>query len=249
MCLIHNSGSIQNSGGAVRSDCTIRVARRMGMAALALIACGCGSTKVVKIPERIAASPPADRATDLRGWQPVVATYQNGGTQAWPTRQYYQPNPDSEERVNYLLDPLMFLAQSASLPVTMAMEPPFEKTIYDGEVPPPSYAAMPPRFLGTPVNPDPDPLAAPKPRSGPPLPPRPVLPPPQVILPDQSGAPPKTAPMPPETAPVQPQTLPAPQSAPASEPTSAPSGRPSPASAPATHPATAPDISTSGGDL
>jgi hypothetical protein len=88
----------------------------------------------------------------------------------------------------------MFLIQTGSLPVTVAMEPPFQTSVvYGSDVLIPSYTAMPPvppETLPLTGRPDPDPLAAPQ---------RPVAPALPPILPDEPPtiappAPPKAKP-------------------------------------------------------
>ncbi|HET6252180.1 MAG TPA: hypothetical protein VFE47_31125 [Tepidisphaeraceae bacterium] len=174
--------------------------------ATAIIAGGCSSTSscpcfrerapvVVKTPVPIAEQPAADEATELRGWHKSIAFYESGATQAWPTRWYYAPNPDYTTPENFVMDPMMFLAQTASLPVTMAKEPPFKQpVVYSGDVLPASYTAMPPYPPEQAVSPkiaDPDVLGRPRGVVAPePPPPRKELPP--TYMPPPAPKPAKT---------------------------------------------------------
>ena len=151
---------------------------------------GCATTNPVKTPAPVAREPVADEATRARNWPVSVAYYHSGATEAWPTRWYYQPNPDYEGRLNYITDPVMFLVQTLSLPVTLGSEPPFDKkVIYAGDVLPPSYSAMPPlppALAQSQNNPDPDPLVAPRPKAAPMPPPSPRVRPAPMIVPPRT---------------------------------------------------------------
>ncbi|HWE01902.1 MAG TPA: hypothetical protein VG326_05780 [Tepidisphaeraceae bacterium] len=183
-------------------------------AAFSALGGGCTTPNVIKTPSPIAAEPPADQATELRGFKKSVAFYHSGATQAWPTRWYYSPNPDYTSVENYIADPVMAIAQTVSVPATILVDYPFRKIYYAGDVMPVSYTAMPP-LPPEPLNsltvPDPDPLSAPQ---------EPVLPP---IVPLPVERPPLILP-PPETRPVQvktnrAKTAPAPRAtAPATQP-------------------------------
>ncbi|HZK80241.1 MAG TPA: hypothetical protein VFC46_04220 [Humisphaera sp.] len=132
-------------------------------ATLSALGGGCSTPNVIKTPSPIAAEPPADEATELRGFRKSVAFYHSGATQAWPTRWYYAPNPDYTSVENYVADPVMEIAQTVTLPATLIVDYPFRKIYYDGDVVPASYTAMPPlppEPYNSRENPDPDPLSA-----------------------------------------------------------------------------------------
>src|SRR5579862_5529762 len=112
-----------------------------------LLAVGCTPKQTVFIhdPASVADQPQADEATRLRGYPRMVASYQNGATEAWPTRWYYTTNSEFGTPVNFVADPFMFLMQVGSVPVTMTLEPPFQTAVvYGSDVLPGSYTAMPP---------------------------------------------------------------------------------------------------------
>ena len=153
-------------------------ATALGAGRLAWIACplsaaallglgGCATPDVVKTPASVAAQPTADEATQvLRQWPPSYALYHSGATQAWPTRQYYSPNPDNTDVVNFITDPAMFVVQVVTMPAVLIPDYPFRKIYYDGDVLPYSYSAMPPLPPEPAYSnsiPDPDPLIAPAP--------------------------------------------------------------------------------------
>jgi hypothetical protein len=140
--------------------------------AASVLGLGCASSKcpclrqnppvVSRTMAPVAEQPGEDQATELRGYHKSFALYESGATEAWPTRWYYDPNPNYSTERAIPTESLMFLAQTASLPVTMALEPPFKKpVIYAGDVIPPSYTAMPPLLPEQAISlktPDPDPL-------------------------------------------------------------------------------------------
>jgi hypothetical protein len=181
---------------------------------------GCYQDHVVRQVTPMPPEPMADEATQLRDYSQSVCFYHSGTVQAWPTRWYLETNPDRETRLNYVLDPLKMVAQTVSLPVTLVMEPPFEKVYYEGDVVPPTYTAMPPlppRPGVSMANAYPDPLRQPNPPRvpGPPMDkprlrmertPGPETTPPAITAPETAPA--TTAP---ETAPATtvPDTAPA----------------------------------------
>jgi hypothetical protein len=205
---------------------------------------GCYQDRAVRQITPMPAEPVADEATQLRDFSQSVVFYHSGTVQAWPTRWYLETNPDQETRLDYVLEPLKFITQTVTLPATLVLEPPFERVYYEGDVVPPTYAAMPPLPPRPPVsrgNPYPDPLAQPKPPRvpGPPMdkrrvkmerPPTTETMPPAATLPDTTA--PATAP---DTAPATaPETAPAPVTNP-----TAPAATPVPAPQPPADPAPA----------
>ncbi|HWE92643.1 MAG TPA: hypothetical protein VG269_01605 [Tepidisphaeraceae bacterium] len=202
---------------------------------------GCYQDHVVRQITPMPPEPRADEATQVRGFSQSVSFYHSGTVQAWPTRWYLESNPDRQTRLNYVLDPLKMVAQTVSLPVTLVMEPPFEKVYYEGDVVPPTYTAMPPlppRPGVSTANAYPDPLAQPKP----PRVPGPPMDKPRVRMERTPG--PETTP-PGITAPETAPATTAPETAPA---TTAPETAPAttvPDTAPATTvPGTAPATTT-----
>jgi hypothetical protein len=214
--------------------------RALMITAAAALAGGCYQDRAVRQVTPMPPEPRADEATQLRDWSQSVAFYKSGTVQAWPTRWYFGYGSDQQSRLDYLLDPLEFIAQVVSLPVTLVLDPPFERVYYEGDVVPPSYTAMPPlppKRPISPADPYPDPLAQPKPPRipGPPIDKRRVK---MERTPVQETAP-ATAP---ET--TAPATVPAtaPETAPATTaPEAAPATVPSP-TAPATNPVPAPEL-------
>ena len=163
--------------------------------ALALAGIGCTTPNVIKTESPALAQGPVDEATELRDAPKSVAFYHSGAVQAWPTRWYYAPNPDNTTVENFVADPVMFLVQAASLPVTLGPDYPFRKIYYAGDVVPPSYNAMPPLPPEPTISiasPYPDPLSAPQEPVLPPLPPVPEETP-ALILPPEPAKPSKSS--------------------------------------------------------
>src|SRR6185437_7843613 len=112
--------------------------------------------------------------------------YRSGATQGYPTRWYYAPNPDYSPAQSFLAESGMLVVQTLSLPVTLVIDPPFQKVVYTGDVLPPTYTAMPPlppEVVDGPPNPAPDPMSAQRPPLLPPLPPIPDEVPPMILPP------------------------------------------------------------------
>jgi hypothetical protein len=163
--------------------------------------------------DSLADQPQADEATELRAAPKTAALYRSGTTQGWPTRWYYQPDADYTTASNFVIDPIMVMVQTLSLPVTLLPDFPFRKVYYAGDVLPPSYTAMPPlppEILHGPPNPDPDPLSASQAPVIPPIAPLPVERAP-LIVPPAPPAPAVTRPAPkprPAVVPPAPTTRP-----------------------------------------
>jgi hypothetical protein len=148
--------------------------RALMITAAAALAGGCYQDHAVRQITPMPPEPRADEATGLRDWSQSVAFYKSGTVQAWPTRWYLETYPDRETELDAAIDPVRFVMQFVSLPVTLVLDPPFERVNYEGDVVPPSYVAMPPLPPTPPISradPYPDPLAQPKPPRvpGPPI--------------------------------------------------------------------------------
>jgi hypothetical protein len=161
--------------------------------AISIAAAGCmnGPVTTVTTTGSIARQPQADEATEFRASRQSVALYQSGATQGYPTRWYYAPNPANSTPENFVGDSVMFIAQTASLPVTLVTDYPFRKIVYAGDVLPPSSTAMPPlppEGLQTAPVPSPDPLVAPREPLLPLLPPIPDERPPLILPPEKKPA-------------------------------------------------------------
>ncbi len=175
-------------------------------AGVAMFFAGAGCNEkpfIVKTPASVADQPQADEATEFRAASRSVALVHSGATEGGPTYWYYNPNSDYTNVQNYVIDPLMFLAQVGSLPATVPMDNPFRKVVWSGDVLPPSYTVAPPYAPEVPYgppNPDPDPLVAPRGPLAPMIPPirdprGPIImppPPPAPRAPVMSSVPPKT---------------------------------------------------------
>lgn len=97
-----------------------------------------------------------DEAIELRNWQQSSSLYANGDVWAGPTNTYYTwPVGDpadsaynSRQRAALVAEPLLALGQFLALPVTLIIDPPTEKRLYEGvEVGPTYTAAVPPEEL------------------------------------------------------------------------------------------------------
>jgi hypothetical protein len=76
-----------------------------------------------------------------RDWEATRALYANGHVKAWPTLFPYQPSDRNPEYVNAMLDPVLLVGQTAALPVTAIMTPPWTPVMYHGVYLRPTYTA------------------------------------------------------------------------------------------------------------
>jgi hypothetical protein len=85
-----------------------------------------------------------DRATEIRDAEPKTAWYSNGSAVAGGTAFVFKPSEKVPPAVRRFTDAPVAALNDVSLPVGLFLNPPWRKTIYSGEVVPPSYNAMPP---------------------------------------------------------------------------------------------------------
>src|SRR5438552_5581780 len=80
-----------------------------------------------------------DEAIALRSdWPKSYSHYANGGVSAYSTRFPYDVNIGHPVAGTVVLEPALFIAQVAFLPVSLAANPPFEEQVWHGEVLPPT---------------------------------------------------------------------------------------------------------------
>src|SRR6185437_12520637 len=120
--------------------CTLPV-----LAALLALAAGC-STEQKYAPAAVNTAPiVGDEAMALRAdWPQSVSLYANGSTPAYSTRFPYDVNAVRPGPGDVLLDPVMFIAQVAFLPVELVRYPFFTEQVWYGEQLKPTYTAQPP---------------------------------------------------------------------------------------------------------
>ncbi len=147
------------------------VPARRTIAVGALLACGllvtgCGMARPRTVSQTSPTAEPmsSDEAMALRDWSPSVAYYATGTVQAYPTRW---PNEGAEtdiQPLNAFVEPVIFLAQTAMLPVQLVLNPPAHRFVnYGGPTADPTYNAMPPLLPEPPLNhPAVEPLPAPE---------------------------------------------------------------------------------------
>jgi hypothetical protein len=85
-----------------------------------------------------------DRATEIRDAEPKTAWYSNGSAVAGGTAFVFKPSEKVPPAVRRFTDAPVAALNDVSLPVGLFLNPPWRKTIYSGEVVPPSCNAMPP---------------------------------------------------------------------------------------------------------
>ncbi len=105
-----------------------------------------GCQRSVNIPQgQVLQTPmPEDEAMQIRSWDRSVAYYQNprfvaGNTGFWYETPYYPP-----QWWYAATDTLLFLTQTAGLPITLVVVPLWKPVEYAGETVQPTYHAMPP---------------------------------------------------------------------------------------------------------
>lgn len=150
------------------------IIRSSGVVALLFVGAGCMDMQphVVITRASVADQPQADEATEFRAAPRSVAAIHSGATLAGPTYWYYNTDPAENPLYTSVTDSFLFLAQTASLPVTSVIDDPRRYVVYEGDVLAPSYTAAPPLAPEKPYgppNPDPDPLSAPNPLYFPPI--------------------------------------------------------------------------------
>jgi hypothetical protein len=97
--------------------------------------------------ESVMVDPPADQATQLRGWDASTFLYPNGATLAYPTYGLnYEDRPKwlANDYYYSLASPAILLYDIVAMPVYMIMEPPTTAVAYHGVRQPPSMTLAPP---------------------------------------------------------------------------------------------------------
>lgn len=97
--------------------------------------------------ESVMVDPPADQATQLRGWDASTFLYPNGATLAYPTYGLnYEDRPRwlSNDYVYSLASPAILLYDILAMPVYVIMEPPSTAVTYHGVRNPPTMTLAPP---------------------------------------------------------------------------------------------------------
>jgi hypothetical protein len=84
---------------------------------------------------------PVDEAMALRNWQSASALYANGHVNAGPTLFPYEPRGTNPWYLNTLLEPALFIGQTAALPISAIFTPPWQPVAYHGVYLPPTYTA------------------------------------------------------------------------------------------------------------
>ena len=86
-------------------------------------------------PEPVSEEPlTIDPAMQLRNWPRTSAQYVNGGVIAGPTGFFYQPREDEPTIQTMIAEPLMFPVQTALLPISLIVTPPWTPVLYRGAV-------------------------------------------------------------------------------------------------------------------
>lgn len=113
----------------------------LGLSVAMIVAAGCQSTNQYPVARTNPTPIKQDEGMALRQWDQTGALYANGTVSAWPTLYPYQGALANGDYVNLFWDPTLFVGQTAALPVTAIITPPWEPTISRGAYVPPTFTA------------------------------------------------------------------------------------------------------------
>ncbi len=85
-----------------------------------------------------------DEAMQQRQWSRTVVHFQNGETPAGPTGFILEHPANTPRLVPILTDGPLFLANVVFMPIDFAINPPWQRTIYQQGVVEPSFTGVPP---------------------------------------------------------------------------------------------------------
>ncbi len=105
---------------------------------------GCEMASTQPAPAPLAPAPAADAATLRRNFAPMSAHYVSDQVVAGPTLFPFVAKGDTEYHGAAVVDPALFVANVAALPVMLFVTPPWIDVKYDAMRMPPTYAAAPP---------------------------------------------------------------------------------------------------------
>lgn len=84
-----------------------------------------------------------DEAMQLRQWEPSVSHYASGVSPSYPTLYPYVARRDLAGAAGFVLNPAIFFAQTALLPITFFAAPAWEMEDAQGTHTPATYTAVP----------------------------------------------------------------------------------------------------------
>lgn len=84
-----------------------------------------------------------DEAMALRQWEPSVARYASGSAPSYPTLYPYTASRDLPGPAAFAMNPVIFFAQTALLPITFFTTPAWQQDDTRGVQTPPTYTAVP----------------------------------------------------------------------------------------------------------
>jgi len=111
-----------------------------GVLALSLLA-GCQRTGVAPVAKMNPTPMITDEAMAIRNWDQSRALYSNGSVIAYPTLFPYQSDAENNYYANVLIEPALLVAQTAALPITAVVTPPWTPVNYHGVYVDPTYTA------------------------------------------------------------------------------------------------------------
>lgn len=117
----------------------------VAMLAAGWAAAGCSTQqKVVYDPVNTKPIVGDDAMAFRADWQRNVAPYPSGDVVAWSTRFPYTDQETRFDQANLVLDTVLFVGQTAFLPVQLIANPPGDVQVWYGVKYPPTFTAQPP---------------------------------------------------------------------------------------------------------
>jgi hypothetical protein len=104
---------------------------------------GCSTDRPQKLEPVYDVRPAGDEAMAMRQWPQSVSYFPSGAVTAYSTRFPYQYKGQFRPYSYVVLDPILFLGQTALLPAEFVANPPGHNQIFRGVVYPPTYTAQP----------------------------------------------------------------------------------------------------------
>lgn len=115
----------------------------LALSALGLLVAGCYDTSGHETMKLNPAPILEDDAMAMRQWDLQPSYYANGTSVAGPYYFNYAPRTNVPEAESIVTGPVIFVAQVVTLPVGMAIMPPWTEVTYRGVYVPPTYTAAP----------------------------------------------------------------------------------------------------------
>ena len=113
-------------------------------ALFAVILAGCATREKVRY-EPVNNKPIlGDDAMTMRQWPSAHSYYPNGAVAAWSTRFPLATDPNRPQSQNLILEPVLFIGQTLTLPLEFIANPPFRPVVYHGAEYRPTYTFQPP---------------------------------------------------------------------------------------------------------